>query len=494
MNIRPPVRNGPAAAVAAGKTGARRHFFAAPAFVAMTLWAATALAASEVPLRAVRDPSRQCVSPRVAAVGADAGLLGAMGGLRPWLSCHGVSLGLTEKSEFFGNVTGGTHRGFRYDGLTTLTLTVDARQAFGWRAGTFYASLLQIHGRNLSRENLHELQAVNNLEADRGARLWELWYDEPLDQGALDLRVGQQSVDQEWMVSQNAAAFLNGTFGWAPVPAGDLPGGGPAYPLSVIGARLQGKLGGAWTLMAGLYNGSPVRGQSRHPQLQNPHGTSFPLNGGALAIAELQYAERAPASPSAAPPTAVYKLGLWYDSERFNDLEFDNTGRSLANPASTGIARTHRGDYAFYAVADRTLWRSPYDPARTLNIFLRPMWTPLADRNFINVSLNAGFTLSAPFRSRDDDLVGLGVGYAHVSPRAAALTRDQVFFSHTPAPVMSGETVVEATYRYQATPWLQLQPDFQYVVNPGGAIANPGAPGQRVKNEAVFGIRVRIAF
>ncbi|MDA8095130.1 MAG: carbohydrate porin [Betaproteobacteria bacterium] len=445
-------------------------------------------------MRSPPDPSRECTGPMVAAATADAGLLGNMGGLRPWLSCHGMSLGLTEKSELFGNITGGIQKELRYDGLTTLTLSVDARQAFGWRAGTFYASLLQIHGRNLSRADLHVLQAVTNAEADRSTRLWELWYDQPLGPSKLDLRVGQQSVDQEWMVSQNAAAFLNGTFGWAPVPAGDLPGGGPAYPLSVLGARLRGRIGHAWALMAGLYNGSPVRGQPRHPQLQNRHGTSFPLNGGALAIAELQYAERPPADPASAPPTAVYKLGLWYDTEKFSDLEFDNTGHSLASPASTGIAQTHRGDYAFYAVADRTLWRSPHDPARTLNVFLRPMWTPLTDRNFINFSLNAGITMTAPFRGRDADLVGLGVGYAHVSPRAAALTRDQAFFSHTSTPVPSGETIIEATYRYQATPWLELQPDVQYVLNPGGGVANPNVPGQRIKNEAVFGIRARISF
>jgi porin len=29
------------------------------------------------------------------------------------------------------------------------------------------------------------------------------------------------------------------------------------------------------------------------------------------------------------------------------------------------------------------------------------------------------------------------------------------------------ETAIELTYRMQATPWLALQPDVQYIVNPG---------------------------
>jgi porin len=53
---------------------------------------------------------------------------------------------------------------------------------------------------------------------------------------------------------------------------------------------------------------------------------------------------------------------------------------------------------------------------------------------------------------------------------------------------------VELTYQYQLTPWCQLQPDFQYVFNPGGGILNPNAPAQKVGDEAVLGMRVNILF
>ena len=56
------------------------------------------------------------------------------------------------------------------------------------------------------------------------------------------------------------------------------------------------------------------------------------------------------------------------------------------------------------------------------------------------------------------------------------------------------KTFVELTYQYQLTPWCQLQPDFQYVFNPGGGIPNPASPGSRVKDEAVIGIRANILF
>jgi len=61
-------------------------------------------------------------------------------------------------------------------------------------------------------------------------------------------------------------------------------------------------------------------------------------------------------------------------------------------------------------------------------------------------------------------------------------------------PPRSSETYVEATYQYQVTPWLQLQPDVQYVFHVGGGVANPNSPDQSIKNEFVFGARTNILF
>jgi porin len=60
--------------------------------------------------------------------------------------------------------------------------------------------------------------------------------------------------------------------------------------------------------------------------------------------------------------------------------------------------------------------------------------------------------------------------------------------------VGNGETFVEITYQYQLTKWCQIQPDFQYFFHPGGGVANPRFPNQPIKNEAVIGLRVNIAF
>ncbi|MDE1149861.1 MAG: carbohydrate porin [Azospirillaceae bacterium] len=426
-------------------------------------------------------------------------MLGDMWGLRTFLSRYGMSLGIQETSEVLGNVTGGSRKGFEYDGLTTATLQMDTNRAFGLYGGTFNASALYLHGRNLSTDNLQTLQTASGIESDRSVRLWELWYQQKfLEEDRLDVKIGQQSLDQEFMVSQNALLFVNTMFGWPMVPSADMPGGGPAYPLSALGVRVRARPTDNLTFLAGVFNGSPAPSNNGDPQQLNPSGTSFPIHGGKLAIAEVQYTYPALGSvvyPDETPPLArTYKLGVWYDAENFDDLRYDDIGLSLADPASSGNARQHHGDFALYAVADQMVWVDSHDNNRNLSVFGRIMGTPQSDRNLIDFSLNAGIVLHQPLPYRNTDTLGIGVGHTHVSQQAAALDRDQYLYDGTYTPVRHTETFVEVTYQYQVRPWWQLQPDIQYVFNPGGGVADPNSPNQRIGNEVVLGLRTNILF
>src|SRR5260370_24697950 len=154
-------------------------------------------------------------------------LFGDMGGLRPWLGNYGVTIGLQEISEYLNNLSGGIKRGGAYDGLTQLTIGVDTQKAFGLPGGIFNVSALQIHGSNLSQRNLLTLQSASGIEADHTTRVWDIWYQQSPLPGHVDVRVGQQSLDQEFMVSQYAGSFMNNTFGWPILPSVDMPSGEP---------------------------------------------------------------------------------------------------------------------------------------------------------------------------------------------------------------------------------------------------------------------------
>jgi porin len=424
-------------------------------------------------------------------------LFGELGGLRPWLGNYGVTLSVQETSEYLRNLSGGVSREGAYDGLTQATLQVDTSKAFGLPGGTFNVSGLQIHGSNLTQRSMLTLQSASGIEAEASTRLWELWYQQSLLDGRFDVKLGQQSLNQEFMISQYATPFMNATFGWPVLPSADMPSGGPAYPLSSLGVRFRAKASDAVTVLAGVFDGNPAGSNTGDPQKQNSSGTNFNLGNGALFIAEVQYAiNQPPADPKAPQPSGLpgtYKLGFWYNTQNFADLRHDTNGLSLANPASNGIPASHRGDYSIYAVADQMVWRPSADSPQSIGVFARVMGAP-DDRNLVNLGVNAGVTLKAPFKGRDNDVIGVAVGYAKIGSSAQGLDQDTASFSTPGFPQRSAETVVEATYQYQVAPWWQLQADFQYFFRPAGGIPNPSNPSERLHNEAVVGLRTIVNF
>ncbi len=428
-------------------------------------------------------------------------LLGTMGGLRTVLGNYGITLNATDAETLLGNVSGGFKQGATMQGLTTATLQIDTGKAFGLPGGTFNVSALQIHGNNnFDASYLGTIQTTNGNEAENSTRLWELWYDQAFANGNFDIKLGQQSIDQEFMVSQYSGLFINTMMGWPALPSNDLFGGGPAYPLSSLGVRLRGKPTSDLTVLAGVFDDNPPGGPfDDDPQSLDAGGTKFNLNTGALFIAEVQYAVNQPSlgqmdygSGSGGLP-GTYKLGFWYDTGFFPDQEFDNTGLSLANPASTGIPGMNKGNYSFYGVMDQMIWRPNPQSSRSLGVFLRAMGAP-SQQNLITFSANGGLVLADPLPGRDNDSLGLGFGIVKVSSAASALDQQTAFFTGSPFPVRSTETFLELTYQFQATPWWNIQPDFQYIFNPGGGIQNPNNPASLVGNEAVIGFRTTVTF
>jgi porin len=98
-----------------------------------------------------------------------------------------------------------------------------------------------------------------------------------------------------------------------------------------------------------------------------------------------------------------------------------------------------------------------------------------------------------PF-GRADDQTGIAFGYARIGNAARAFDADVQRLTGVFHPIRSAEAVLELTYRFQLTGWWQLQPDFQYIFNPGGGVPNPITPTKRIGNAAIPGIRMVITF
>ena len=224
-------------------------------------------------------------------------LLGDLGGLRTALGNVGITIGLQDINEVWGNVSGGIQRGADYDGVTLMSVGLDTQRAFGWEGGTINVSAWNIRGRSLSTDNLLNLQTVSGILAAPTTRLWEVWYQQSFLDGRFDVKLGQQSLDQEFINSQYSGLFINTMMGWPMVPSADLYAGGPAYPLSSLGVRLRGQLGGGFTALGGVFQDNPPGGPfDADSQLlgSTRWGGNFNLRTGALFIAELQYALNQP--------------------------------------------------------------------------------------------------------------------------------------------------------------------------------------------------------
>jgi porin len=422
-----------------------------------------------------------CLTPGLAPAQTTA-LLGDAGGLRPALAAHGITLSANDSENLLGNTVGGVKQGATMQGVTTLALQIDTAKAFNLPGGTINISAVQLHGRVLSPYYLSTLQTANGNESDNATRLWELWLDQRI--GNADVKLGQQSIDNEFITSTYSALFVNTAAGWPLLPTNNMYAGGPAFPLSSLGVRLRDSLNPSLTLLAGVFDDNPPgKPFANDPQSKDAGGLRFNLNTGALFIAEAQFASA---------QTATYKLGLWYDTAAFPDQEYGTDGLSLANTASNGTPVFHHGNMAVYGVGDQTIWQN--SAGQALSLFGRVEVAPQTDENLIGWSFNTGLSLAAPFIARPHDTAGLDISLGQISPRAAGLDRDTGLYTGTSTPIRGTEALFELTYQAQATPWLTMQPVVQWVVHPGAGINNPAAPGQVLKNEVVAGVRAVTSF
>jgi len=187
------------------------------------------------------------------------------------------------------------------------------------------------------------------------------------------------------------------------------------------------------------------------PATENQHGLHWNLNAdsGVLALAEAAYSVNSQKESQGL--RGVYKFGLFYHTPSKND-EF----LELPRHANAGG----------YFIADQQLWRKPGSEDGGLGGFLRVGGAP-SDRNVVSFYGDAGLNFKGTLPGREKDIAGIGVSYTKLSEKL----RDE-----TNAPLDGHfETILEMTYRIIINEKLSVQPDFQYIFNPGASHKLPNA-------------------
>ena len=389
---------------------------------------------------------------------------------RTKLASHGVAPFATLTGEFWGNAAGGLQTGAQGDTQLDFGVQLDTAKLGGWPGGSFLAEFhwLQIFGHGCFAEKTGAANPVSGLIAADHFRLFNLYYRQSWKNDAVIFKTGQIAVDDDFMRSDYAGLFLNSAFGAMPSQTGTRLAACcgyeppfPMYPVAGPGAFVSVKPSGEIDLQAGVYDGQPGT------DTESNHGFDWSLRDetgiGVFYEGDLAYAIEKHAG--------TFRLGGTYHSGLFDDYARINAGFSDA--AKNGI-------HSFYAVNDFALL-APDTGKTVLGLFTRAGISPQTDRSIVTVYADAGLNWFAPLPGRDNDVAGIAFSWTKFSGD----------FRRAPGSggVPASQSALELTYSAQATRWLTLQADAQFLFNPV-AVSNSSSGETAV----VLGLRAVFKF
>jgi porin len=203
-----------------------------------------------------------------------------------WLNDRGITYSLIYTNDVLGNLSGGIRTGTIDQGKLETQLLVDLEKLAGWKNWSFYANAFGIYndGR-IRRDYVGGINTIAAIEATPTVRLSELWLERWA--GPVSFRFGQLAADAEFFYSDLSQIFLQSD--WPTIAAVNLPGGGPAYPLSAVGARIKYEFPKDASPLLAIFNGDPAGPCSGDPDTCNRYGLNFRISDPAFMIGELQF-------------------------------------------------------------------------------------------------------------------------------------------------------------------------------------------------------------
>lgn len=379
-------------------------------------------------------------------------LFGDLGGLRSALEARGIQQEVALTLDIMHNARGGVEPGGTVLGNLNVILEFDTQRMGLWKNGSFMLYLLgnTVNDRLLT-DLVGDFQTTSNIEAHQSFKLYEAWYEHLFYDDSVSVLLGLHDYNGEFDVLEYAGLFTNSSFGIQP----DISQvGPPIFPLTTsMALRLRVNPSKSSYLMAALYDG--VSGDPDHPART---AVLFDKGDGIFGALELGLGQGAVGS------LAYYKLalGAWLHTSQVE--LFDGS----INSENTGV----------YLIAEKTLY-SENGRGEGLGAFVQ-LGLSDPDLNQVASYWGAGLHYTGLFPGRPGDRLGLAVASARNGETFMAFKR------RNGEGVEYTETAIELTYRAEVFPWLILQPDMQYIINPG---MDPA-----LENALIAGVRVEVVF
>jgi len=362
--------------------------------------------------------------------------------MRSSLDEKGVVLEAAYTLDYFANTKGGLKRDDTYLTHLDLILTLDTKRLGLWDHGTFRVNMIDNSGgEKFTGDILGDTQGVSNIEAPRTTRIYELWYEHVFFEDKLSVLGGIHDYNSEFDVTEYGGLYVNSSFGIGPeISKNARPS---IFPLTAPAIRAKIIPNDQWQFLFGVYDGDPG-----DPNVDEHFPRSdFDHEGGAFIATEAAYHLTGDVLPG------FIKLGMWHNTGEFNHVtSVDNNGVPIKRDGNTGG----------YLVVDKMLYREDVEHGSTeqgLGAFLQ-LGSNKKYVNEVNMYIGGGLNYRGLIPGRDQDEIGLAFAQARINDDLvdAGGRKDH-------------ETSIELTYKAQITEHISIQPDFQYVIDPG-AVSN----------------------
>jgi porin len=358
-----------------------------------------------------------------------------------------VSFEAVYTGESWTNARGGIKTGTRY--IHNIDLTMEADLSFvGLKDTTLFLYGLHTNSPEFSADLVGDAQVVSSIDNSEVFRLEEAWIEKLFVDGVLSFKAGLIDLNADFDVNEAGGLFINSSHGIGVEIAQTGDNGPSIFPSTSLAARVQYAPNDNWSFRLGAFDETP-----NDPN--NPKNQRVDWSKGTLLIGEATYLSE--------DGLRINAGGWGYTSEFQPILSADKVGKNMGG----------------YALIEGPLYRESIDTDQGLNGFVR-VGTANDRINQFSHYLGAGVVYTGPFKSRDEDQIGFAIAAAG---NGRDFKRSIRMAGGTPEDY---ETNLELTYRAQLTDWLAIQPDVQYVIN-------PGAVGG-LRHALVLGVRLEIGY
>lgn len=395
-------------------------------------------------------------------------MTGDWGGLRGRLNDMGIIPTLTYVADIQGNPVGGDKKGFKYFHNIGLDIVFDMGRLAGVKGGRFHFSASQRSGKSLTLEDIKNTFNVAQVCCVDTYKLVNASYEQSLFEDKLNVRLGRIAGGDEFLSSPLYWLFVQNGIDGNPVGI-FLNTGFSAYPNATWGVRVRTHPTKNFYIMGGVYNANPDRLKRKK------HGGDLSFDGPYFLIAEIGYHLNELFHDTGLPGN--YKIGAYYETGDF---------KNFSKPGAT-----KNGNSGFYVLIDQMIYREKSGTGLTteqgLHPFVALLFAPDSEINTFPFFFNGGLVYKGLIPGRDQDYAGFAVVYGKYSDKLdPSITQSTEFKleADTMRP-KDFETVLEWMYKVQITEWLNIQPDVQYIINPGGT--------GNIKNALVLGFQLGVS-